>query len=58
MGAWSFAAPLIEKLLRERPRPSGLAYAGRQANPSPSFGNTEQHNLDQARIIAEALGVE
>ncbi len=58
MGAWSFAAPLIEAIGREQQRQSGLSYVGRAANPSPSFGNTEQHNLDQACIIAAALGEE
>jgi len=56
-GAWSFIEPLIEESLAEaagkaqRPR-----YAGRAAAASPATGLMKRHQMEQAALIADALG--
>ena len=56
-GAWFFVEPLIEERLVEagcavtRPR-----YAGRAAAASPATGLMKRHQVEQAALIADALG--
>ena len=56
-GAWSFVENLIETCLAEaghralRPR-----YAGRAASASPATGLAKRHVVEQAALIADALG--
>ncbi|MGK6319173.1 2-oxoglutarate dehydrogenase E1 component [Sphingomonas sp. DT-204] len=56
-GAWFFAAPLLEEVLAtakapvQRPR-----YAGRAAAASPATGLMKRHQLEQAALVADALG--
>lgn len=54
MGAWNFIEPRLENLVPrcERPR-----YAGRSASASPATGSYTIHQLEQAKLIAEALTV-
>ncbi|MFC3581617.1 2-oxoglutarate dehydrogenase E1 component [Sphingomonas hylomeconis] len=57
MGAWSFVEPFLEACLVEaggavqRPR-----YAGRSASASPATGLMRRHQVEQAAVIADALG--
>ena len=56
-GGWSFVEPLIEASLIDagckttRPR-----YAGRAAAASPATGLMKRHQLEQAALVADALG--
>lgn len=56
-GGWSFVEPFIEACLVEaggkvqRPR-----YAGRAASASPATGLMKRHQLEQAALVADALG--
>ncbi|WP_188054028.1 2-oxoglutarate dehydrogenase E1 component [Sphingosinithalassobacter sp. CS137] len=56
-GGWSFIEPLIEASLIDagckttRPR-----YAGRAAAASPATGLMKRHQLEQAALVADALG--
>ena len=56
-GAWSFVEPFIEECLVEaggkvqRPR-----YAGRAASASPATGLMKRHQMEQAALVADALG--
>jgi 2-oxoglutarate dehydrogenase E1 component len=54
MGAWAYIAPRLQALL-----PDGvtLRYAGRPDRASPAEGYPAAHVGEQARIVAEALGV-
>ena len=56
-GYWFFVEPLIEEALAAakakiaRPR-----YAGRSASASPATGLMKRHQLEQAALVADALG--
>jgi len=56
-GAWFFVEPMIEEALAAanakvaRPR-----YAGRAAAASPATGLAKRHQMEQAALVAEALG--
>ena len=56
-GAWFFVEPMIEEALAQanagikRPR-----YAGRMAAASPATGLAKRHQMEQAALVAEALG--
>ncbi|HWK37097.1 2-oxoglutarate dehydrogenase E1 component [Sphingomonas sp.] len=56
-GAWFFVEPLIEAALAAaqakvaRPR-----YSGRAASASPATGLMKRHQLEQAALVADALG--
>jgi 2-oxoglutarate dehydrogenase E1 component len=56
-GGWSFVEPFIEACMVEagskvqRPR-----YAGRAASASPATGLMKRHQLEQAALVADALG--
>ncbi len=58
MGAWTWLDRQLERLLEQAgtavPR---AAYVGRSASPSPAGGFHADHDADQARIVAEALGL-
>ena len=56
-GAWFFVEPMIETCLAE----AGFAgmrpqYAGRDAGASPATGLAKRHAMEQAALIAGALG--
>lgn len=50
MGAWSFIAPRLEKLLN---RP--IAYAGREAAASPAAGSATIHKREQTALVKQAF---
>jgi 2-oxoglutarate dehydrogenase complex dehydrogenase (E1) component-like enzyme len=52
MGGWTFVEPRLENLLPQFGRPH---YAGRAASASPATGSYAIHQLEQAKLIAEAL---
>jgi 2-oxoglutarate dehydrogenase E1 component len=57
-GAWSFISPLIEELLVELDAPvKRAAYAGRDAAAATATGLAKRHALEQAKLIADALGL-
>jgi len=57
-GAWFFVEPFIEEVLKDakckvtRPR-----YAGRSASASPATGLAKRHAMEQAALVADALGM-
>jgi 2-oxoglutarate dehydrogenase E1 component len=55
MGAWTFIAPRVDELL---PAEATLRYVGRPDRASPAEGYGNAHAAEQARIVAEALGVQ
>jgi 2-oxoglutarate dehydrogenase E1 component len=54
MGGWTFVEPRLEKLLPACERP---IYVGRAPSASPATGSYTVHQLEQARLIQEALEV-
>jgi 2-oxoglutarate dehydrogenase E1 component len=55
MGGWNFMRPRLEALLRPNQE---LRYVGRAASASPATGSYKIHQLEQAEIVKEALGLE
>ena len=56
-GYWSFVEPMIEEALAASRRGIARArYAGRAASASPATGSMKRHQLEQAALVAEALG--
>ncbi|UIJ45947.1 2-oxoglutarate dehydrogenase E1 component [Sphingomonas cannabina] len=56
-GAWFFAAPLLEEVLATAKAPVARPrYAGRAAAASPATGLMKRHQLEQAALVADALG--
>ena len=56
-GSWFFVEPLIEKCLADAgAKPSRARYAGRAAAASPATGLMKRHQLEQAALVADALG--
>ena len=56
-GAWSFAEPFIEECLVEAAvKPQRARYAGRAASASPATGLMKRHQMEQAALVADALG--
>jgi multifunctional 2-oxoglutarate metabolism enzyme len=53
MGAWTFAAPRIKSLLQSKQE---LIYAGRQASASPAAGQMKIHQVEQERLVKNAIG--
>jgi 2-oxoglutarate dehydrogenase E1 component len=51
MGAWSYLAPRLRELVPDLP----LAYVGRTENPSPATGSARTFQIEQERVVAEAL---
>lgn len=59
MGAWTFVEPHLEKVFKDlkmkkvsRPR-----YAGRKESAATATGLLKKHNLEQAALVDDALGV-
>ncbi|HLT19398.1 MAG TPA: 2-oxoglutarate dehydrogenase E1 component, partial [Thermomicrobiales bacterium] len=52
MGAWSFMEPRLRELVGEQ---LPVRYIGRRAEASPAEGSVDDHNVEQARIVAEAF---
>jgi 2-oxoglutarate dehydrogenase E1 component len=56
-GYWTFAEPFVEQCLAEAGvRPRRPLYAGRAASASPATGLAKRHAVEQAALIAGALG--
>ncbi len=56
-GAWSFVDPFIEECLVEAGvRSTRARYAGRAASASPATGLMKRHQMEQAALVADALG--
>ena len=51
MGAWTFLAPRLRNLAPDLP----LGYVGRPENPSPATGSARIFQIEQERVVAEAL---
>jgi 2-oxoglutarate decarboxylase len=54
MGGWSFIEPRLENLMASCERP---IYAGRAPSASPATGSYSIHQVEQAKLVAEALGI-
>ncbi len=52
MGAWTFMVQRLRELIRDR---YPVRYIGRPERSSPAEGSLEQHNEEQAAIVASAL---
>ena len=52
MGAWTFVEPLLAGVLPEGVRPF---YVGRAASASPASGSYAVHELEQRRLVDDAL---
>ncbi|MGJ3648650.1 2-oxoglutarate dehydrogenase E1 component [Sphingomonas sp. GlSt437] len=56
-GYWSFVEPFIEECLAEADvKPQRPRYAGRAASASPATGLAKRHQMEQAALVADALG--
>ncbi|GAA0314141.1 2-oxoglutarate dehydrogenase E1 component [Sphingomonas oligophenolica] len=56
-GAWSFVEPFIEECMVESGiKPQRARYAGRAASASPATGLMKRHQMEQAALVADALG--
>ena len=56
MGAWTFAAPRIERVLDDLGGKSRRpVFAGRKAAASPAAGLLRTHNAEQATLVEQAL---
>jgi len=53
MGAWGFVAPRLRALL---PNDKSLRYVGRPDRASPAEGSSSAHQVEQDRIVGEAIG--
>ena len=54
MGGWTFVRERLENIL---PQGSPSAYVGRVPSASPATGSYAIHQIEQAKLVAEALGV-
>jgi 2-oxoglutarate dehydrogenase E1 component len=52
MGGWSFMEPRLLKLLGSK---QSLSYIGRPASASPATGSHTIHQMEQQRLVKEAL---
>ena len=56
-GYWFFVEPFIEEaLVKAGVKPQRPRYAGRAASASPATGLMKRHQLEQAALVANALG--
>jgi 2-oxoglutarate dehydrogenase E1 component len=56
-GYWSFVEPFIEQCLVDAAgKPQRPRYAGRAAAASPATGLMKRHQVEQAALVADALG--
>ena len=53
MGAWTFVEPRLRPLL---PNGAALRYLGRPDRASPAEGSSSAHQIEQDRIVSEAVG--
>lgn len=53
MGAWTWIEPRLREVLGGEAK---LSYVGRPERASPAEGYPGAHAVEQARIVAEALG--
>jgi 2-oxoglutarate dehydrogenase E1 component len=57
-GYWNFVDRRIEKVLKEIKHKAGRPeYVGREEAASPATGSLKKHNLQQAKLIDEALTI-
>jgi multifunctional 2-oxoglutarate metabolism enzyme len=54
MGGWTFVEPRLENILPQFERPH---YVGRVASASPATGSYAIHQLEQAKLVEEALTI-
>ncbi len=59
MGAWSFVEPRLEEVLASvgMKKVSRARYAGRAESAATATGLLKQHNLQQAALVDDALGI-
>lgn len=55
MGGWTFVEPRIREIL---PANVTLKYVGRTASASPATGSYAIHNLEQEKLVSDALNVD
>jgi 2-oxoglutarate dehydrogenase E1 component len=55
MGAWQYIFPLLQELASSRANSPRVSFIGRGAAASPATGFHEAHELEQHRIVEEAL---
>ena len=55
MGAWQFVFPLLQEMASSRANPPRVSFVGRDAAASPATGFHEAHELEQHRIVEDAL---
>jgi 2-oxoglutarate dehydrogenase E1 component len=56
-GYWFFVEPFIEECLAHaKSKPQRARYAGRAAAASPATGLMKRHQMEQAALVADALG--
>ena len=51
MGAWGFLRDRLRRLSGREPR-----FVGRTASASPATGSSARHQVEQERLVADALG--
>jgi 2-oxoglutarate dehydrogenase E1 component len=58
-GSWTFVEPYLEKVLAEvKAKPTRPVYAGRKSAAATATGLARNHAVQQAALIADALGHE
>jgi 2-oxoglutarate dehydrogenase E1 component len=58
MGAWTYVDRRVEAILRKIGNASEWPRCiGRPANASTAIGTTDEHNADQAQLVAHAIGL-
>ncbi|SEM80719.1 2-oxoglutarate dehydrogenase E1 component [Sphingomonas gellani] len=56
-GYWTFVEPFVEEaMVKAGVTPKRPRYAGRAASASPATGLMKRHQLEQAALVADALG--
>ncbi|MES2988188.1 MAG: 2-oxoglutarate dehydrogenase E1 component [Pseudomonadota bacterium] len=56
-GYWSFVEPFVEQsMVDAKIKPQRPRYAGRTAAASPATGLMKRHQMEQAALVADALG--
>ncbi|HEY8211540.1 MAG TPA: 2-oxoglutarate dehydrogenase E1 component, partial [Myxococcaceae bacterium] len=55
MGAWQYIFPLLQELASSRANAPRVSFIGRGAAASPATGFHEAHELEQHKIVEEAL---
>ncbi|MDX1741203.1 MAG: 2-oxoglutarate dehydrogenase E1 component, partial [Rhodothermales bacterium] len=59
MGAWTFMAPRLDETLAAFTGKDcgSVRYSGRPSSASPSSGSAKVHQVEQARIVSDTLGL-